>query len=142
MNVVSDFDRGKKEGRTDALLAEHTARLDAINGSIEQSASAIEALTKTVRDWSAKLSDAIRTLQEEGRLAEERVNVAAATLAADAARRRIELEATATGLATTAATLAATQTTNDRQWSRGQQLAMLVIAFAAVFVTVYFSLPQ
>lgn len=140
MSAVSDFERGVKEGRTDALLDEHTARLDAINGSIGRFSTTVEALAKNVREGLEKVSSAVRTLQEEGRLAEERVNVAAKTLAAEAERHRAELETTASGLAATAAALATSETKSDRKFSKREKVLSLVVAIAVPAASIYFGL--
>lgn len=118
--------RGLKEGRTDALLEEHTARLDRINGSIDRHALAMEKLTAVVHDGYEKLDDAIRTMQEEARAAVLAVEVSRATLAKETERRRV-------ALADEGATV-------DRKFSKRQRLAMLAVALAAVLVTVYFGL--
>lgn len=140
MSVVSDFDRGKKEGRTDATLAEHTARLDGIEGSLTRFGSAIEALANAMREGLAKLSAEIGMLQEQGRSAALAVKVAADTLAADASRRRVELEATAKELAVKASALAATETTNDRSFSKRAKILGLVFTVVTGAASIYFGL--
>jgi secreted Zn-dependent insulinase-like peptidase len=105
---VGDYESGFKQGRIDALLEEHTARLDGINGNIERFAESNDAL-----------ADEIRTVQEQLRIAAERVVVAASTLAAETERRREALA------------------TTDRTFDRRHAMAALVIAAAAVVLTYY-----
>ena len=133
---MNDYDRGLKEGRIDALLESHTKGITRINGNIERFAKSIETLEATVNEGMEKLSSAVRTLQEQGRAAALAVQVAAETLEADAARRRLELETKATELAATASALAATETKSDRSFTKRQQLAVLVVAIGAVIVTI------
>jgi chromosome segregation ATPase len=103
----------RKEGKTDALLAEHSQHLAKINGSVEDAAQALAVLTaevhhlsvtgeRALRDVQHKLEDAIREtvgeirkLQEELRIRDERVQTARTTLADETERRRAELAATA-----------------------------------------------
>ena len=92
MSELSDYQRGLQEGARDALLEEHTARLNKINGSVERHAKSVEALTRNMVQGFEKLASEIRTMQEEARLDRERVRVAADTLAAETERRRKELE--------------------------------------------------
>jgi len=100
----------RKEGQTDALLLDHSEHLAKINGSVEDTARSLVALTDEVRDRSVrgeralrdvqyKLEDAIRaavgeirTLQEELRIRDERVATAKTTLADETERRRHDLE--------------------------------------------------
>lgn len=89
-DISSEYERGKKEGRVDALLDEHTARLNKINGSVERFSKSHDNLAKSVSVGFEKVASEIRTLQEEARLREERVKVAATTLAAENERRRFE----------------------------------------------------
>ena len=77
---LTDYQRGLKEGRVDALLDEHTSRLNKINGSVERHAVAVE-----------QLASEIRQLRDEARLREDAVKVAAATLAEETERRRAAL---------------------------------------------------
>jgi hypothetical protein len=133
---MSDYDRGLKEGRIDALLESHTKGIARINGSIERFAQSVEALEAAVIEGLEKLSSAVRTLQEQGRAAALAVQVAAETLEADAARRRLELETKATELAATASALAATETKSDRSFSKRERFAGLVVAVGAVVVTI------
>jgi len=77
---VSDYERGLKEGRVDALLEEHAKHLNAINGSIER-------FIIMGGNWT----DALRTMQEEARADRLEVKVTADTLAKETERRRIEL---------------------------------------------------
>lgn len=92
MTELSDYQRGLAEGARDALLGEHTKRLNKINGSVERHAQSVEQLTRTTQQGFEKLASEIRTMQEEARLDRERVRVAADTLAAETERRRKELE--------------------------------------------------
>lgn len=93
MSELTDYQRGLQEGARDALLEEHTARLNKINGSVERHAKSNESLARTVQVGFDKVASEIRTMQEEARLDRERVKVAAETLAAETERRRKELEA-------------------------------------------------
>lgn len=88
MSELSDYQRGLAEGARDALLGEHTQRLNKINGSVERHAKSVEALTRETRSGFEKLASEIRTMQEDARLDRERVKVAAQTLAAETERRR------------------------------------------------------
>jgi hypothetical protein len=124
----SDLDRGRKEGHIDALLVQHTKRLSAISDCVDKLSGAVSELGETLRTGLLDLASSIRTLQEEGRLAEERVKVAAVTLATETERRREEL--------------AQSLASGDRKWTKRQQLLALalssVLALCAV-VGVYFA---
>lgn len=100
----------------DGVLAERLDGIDrhfaTINGSIEKFAIS-----------NSELASEIRTVQEQLRLAAERVTVAAKTLADETERRRAALE-TETGTA-------------DRRWTKRQQLAALLIALIAALAAVY-----
>jgi chemotaxis response regulator CheB len=80
-----------REGRVDALLEEHTSRLNKINGSVDRFAKSNEDMTKAMREMQEKLHDSIRGIEEQMRLDAERVKVAAETLATETERRREEL---------------------------------------------------
>jgi hypothetical protein len=80
MAKKSDFEEGKRAGRVAQTLKEHADHLNAINGSIARSAKASE-----------DLASEIRLLREESRLRDERVTVAAETLATETERRRSAL---------------------------------------------------
>lgn len=125
----SEFAKGVKEGRTDALLVEHSKHLGAINGSVAKTAAALTALKQEVHDGIAELASAIRTLEEQGRLAEERVETTRRTLATETERRKDALEVTADEL-----TLR--ERGADRKWSKWQQVAALAVAVSAVIVTI------
>lgn len=115
--------RGRKEGRIDALLAEHSSHLAKINGSIDRFSESSEDLTVAMRE----LASEIRTLQEEGRSAALAVKVAADTLAIETERRRDEL---ATSVATTSGT-----------WSLRSNKATVIYVFVgliAVLASIYF----
>ena len=88
----NDFDRGKREGRVDALLESHTKSILRINGNVERFSKALEQLASDVREGIADLSDGLRTMQEEGRARDLAVKVAADTLADETERRRDEEE--------------------------------------------------
>ena len=123
---LTDFQRGLKEGRVDALLEEHTLRLNKINGSVERFAKSNEVLVKAMRDMHEKLDTKLRNIEEQMRLDAERVKVAADTLAAETERRREEL---ATSLATTSTT-----------WSLRSNKASVVyvfVAFVSVVTAIY-----
>lgn len=104
---MSEFERGLKEGRIDAMLAEHTAHLERINGSIERFASSNEGIASE-----------LRAVQEQLRLAAERVVVAANTLATETERRRAELADSAS--------------VTDRRFSKWDRLAVLAFTAAGV----------
>ncbi len=91
MSEQTDYQRGLKEGARDALLEEHTARLNSINGSIERHAKSNEDLTKAVNNGLSKLTQEIQVMQVEARVREERVKAVADTLAAENERRRVAL---------------------------------------------------
>lgn len=86
------YEQGLKEGRVDALLDEHTQRLNKINGSVERHAKSVEGLTKQMTVGFEKVATEIRTMQEEARIREATVKVAAETLAVETERRRGEEE--------------------------------------------------
>jgi hypothetical protein len=88
----STYEQGLKDGRVDALLEEHTARLNKINGSVERHAKAVEGLAKSVSVGLEKLGSEIRTMQEQARARELAVEVAAETLAKSETNRRTEEE--------------------------------------------------
>ncbi len=139
--------RGQKEGRMDALLAEHSEHLAKINGSIERAALAEEALEKVVASLDVHTQDAlrklevqlklaianvasdVRTLNEDARLRDERVSVAARTLATETERRRTELADTASA--------------GSNKFTRRQQIAALaltVIGLGLSALVIYLSL--
>ena len=123
---LTDFQRGLKEGRVDALLEEHTLRLNKINGSVDRFAKSNESLAKAMREMHEKLDSKLRNIEEQMRLDAERVKVAADTLAAETERRREEL----------AASLATTSTT----WSLRSNKATVVyvfVAFVSVVTAIY-----
>jgi hypothetical protein len=133
------LERGKKEGRIDALLEEHSAHLAKINGSVADAAKALDGLSTEIHTLSRDsqraldaverelraalrlLGDDIRTLNEELRLRDERVSVAAGVLAKETERRREELAASVE-------TTDRTTRSNEVQFSRRQQLVALAIA--------------
>lgn len=78
--VPDEFERGRKEGRIDALLEAHSEHLGIINGSIERSAKALEAVAETVRELGRKFDLQIG-IAEAARVA----------LAEETERRRREL---------------------------------------------------
>lgn len=101
----------RKEGETDALLAEHSKHLKEINGSVADAAAALAVLgtevhtlgvvsrraledaEESLRKALRELASDIRSLKEEQRIRDERVTVAASTLAEQTERRREELAA-------------------------------------------------
>lgn len=111
----SEYDRGREAGRVDQILHEHGGRLEKINGSISESAVAL-----------ATLAVEVRTLSEEARLREERVSVAAKTLATETERRRSEL-------ADVAATGDRTFSRRERFLAGGMGLAFLGLGILAAF---------
>jgi len=118
----SDFDRGKREGRIDALLESHTKSIARLDIHIERQSESIEHLTKAVNKGMAALSDGLRTMQEEGRARDLAVKVAAETLAAETERRREELASAGAAVAW--------------QFTKRQGLAVILIAAAAVVVSI------
>lgn len=133
---LSDYQRGLKQGAVDALLSEHTARLNKINGSVERHAKSNENLTKEMRVGFEKLAGEIRTMQEEARLDRERVKVAAETLARETERRRAAIEEEKQAAE------------EEKQASSGAWLlrankatvASAIVAFLAVAGSLYFAL--
>jgi predicted nucleic acid-binding Zn-ribbon protein len=81
LDPAEEYERGKREGRVDALLEEHTVRLNKINGSVERAAIASE-----------KLIEQVRRLGDEATLREERTKAAAEALAAVTEQKRAALE--------------------------------------------------
>lgn len=130
--IPTDFERGQREGRVDALLEAHTKHLGKINGHIEQFTRVVDRLDKSTHAGFDKLEGAILSLQTEGRLAEERVNVAAITLAGETERRRAELAAAAEAKAL------ASSGDFQRFTKRERRLAGL-IAFATLLAYIWFS---
>jgi methyl-accepting chemotaxis protein len=122
----SEFDRGLKEGRIDALLQAHSEHLGRLNGNVEKFGLSNEALAAAIRE----LASEIRTLQEEGRLAEERVNVAATTLARETERRREELATAATAASTV-------EQSAERKFSKRERLIALAITVILAVIGFY-----
>lgn len=88
MNELSEYERGKLEGKTEARLDANDKRFDKINGSVERHAKSVEALTRAMQQGFTDVASEIRTMQEEARQRERDVKVAADTLAAEDKRRR------------------------------------------------------
>jgi outer membrane murein-binding lipoprotein Lpp len=82
------LERARWEGRIEATQENHTAHLVKLNGSIDRWASASEDLKGAV----AGLASDIQEMRAEARLAQERVRVAADTLAAETERLRVKAE--------------------------------------------------
>ena len=142
MSTLTEYERGKEEGRVTALLDEHTQRLNKINGSVDRFAKSNETLAKTMRDDASKtrdaldlLSSALRTMQEEGRARDLAVQVAADTLAKETERRRVEEDRLRIERATA---LEAPARTWDIRASKASVI-YLFIALAAIVVTIYFA---
>jgi len=142
MSTLTEYERGKEEGRVNALLGEHTARLNKINGNIERFAKSNETLAKTMREDATKtrealdlLSSALRTMQEEGRARDLAVTVAAETLAKETERRRIEEDRLRIERATA---LEAPARTWDIRASKASVI-YLFIALASIIATIYFA---
>ena len=76
----SDYDRGVEAGRIEQRLDGFDKHFAAVNGSIDRCA-----------DRLTELGTGIGELREDARLRDERVAVAAATLAQETERRRAEL---------------------------------------------------
>lgn len=105
------LERGKKEGRIDALLEEHSEHLAKINGSVGATAKALEALVAEIHKLSADsrralralesdlqkcirdLVSDIRTLNEDQRIRDTALTVAAEGLAKQTEERREALVA-------------------------------------------------
>lgn len=112
---TSEFERGRKEGRDEAEIAEHGRRLNAVNGNIAKFAAAVEHLTGEVRQ-----------IREQMNLEVARQKVAAEVLAAETERRRRELATEAMA--------------GDRKFTRRERLFAGVISLAATLATIYISL--
>lgn len=123
MPVDSDYERGKKEGRVDALLDEHTVRLNKINGSIERHAESNERLANAMKTGFDKLAGEMRVMQEEARARDLAVDVARETLAKETERRREELAASAETVTGT--------------WSLRSNKAQVVYLFVTIASLVY-----
>ena len=80
-----------ERGRVDALLEEHTARLNKINGSIEHHARSNEDLARAISTGLERVGNEMRKIQEEVRARDLAAEVAKKTLAAETERRRKEL---------------------------------------------------
>ena len=126
----SEFDSGVKEGKIDAHLQEHDRRLDAINGNIAKFTTSVRELATTVRKGLDGLASEIRTLQEEGRLAERERTSREQTLAKETERRREELALTATALS-------AQESTSDRKFSKRERLVALAVTVALGLISLY-----
>lgn len=125
------YEQGLKEGRVDALLDEHTARLNKINGSVERHAKSVEQLAKSVSVGFEKVASEIRTMQEEARIREATVKTAAETLATETERRRKQL--------------ADANEVPTRTWGIRANKATVISCVAAVGLatsTLYFALPH
>jgi hypothetical protein len=85
--MTDDMDKARAEGREEGRIAEilrrHEDHFSTINGSIEKS-----------KDAMIVLASEIRGLREDARIRDERVQVAADTLATETERRREELAGT------------------------------------------------
>jgi hypothetical protein len=81
----TEYDRGKEAGRAAQVEDEFRRHFIDINGSVARTA-----------DTLAELASEMRTMREEARLRDERVAVAADTLATETERRRSELADTTT----------------------------------------------
>lgn len=121
----SEYARGLREGRVEARLDSHDERFEKLNGSLGRHAAATEKLAIEI----AGLASNIRTLEESGKLAAERVETTRKTLAEETERRKDALEVTADEL-----TLR--ERGSDRKWTKWQQAAALAVAISAVIVTI------
>jgi hypothetical protein len=131
MAELTEYERGLKEGRVDALLDEHTQRLNKINGSVERFAKSNEEMAKALREGLELQARELRKLQEEGRARDLAVKVAADTLATETERRREELATAAAGTTTA--------------WSLRSNKATVIYAVAAIILgiaAIYFALPH
>jgi hypothetical protein len=88
-----DLERVRWEGRIEATVEGHTRHLEKLNGSIDRWATASEDLKGEVKLGLGSLSAEIQEMRAEARLDQERVRVAADTLAKETERRRVEAEA-------------------------------------------------
>lgn len=86
------LERGRKEGRVDATLDQHSQHLKRINGNIERFAESVESLETAVRLGLEEVREHIRAIQEERRLDQERVETARKVLAEETERRRATQE--------------------------------------------------
>jgi hypothetical protein len=135
VSEASDYQRGLKEGRVDALLEEHTFRLNKINGSIERHAKSNETLAREFKNGFDKLATEMRVMQEEARARELAVRVAAETLATETERQRQEVE-------TARIERAAALEVLPRKWTVRANKATVLGAFltlVTIFVGVYFA---
>lgn len=107
-----DLDAARKEGHDDATLAAHSLHLLNINGSLERTADALVALTteihklgadsqRDLRDVERKMKESvdrlaldIRTLNEDQRVRDTALTVAAEGLAKQTEERREALAST------------------------------------------------
>jgi len=137
MESLTDFERGKREGRVDATLDDHGRHLSRINGNIAKFATVVETLNSTMLEKLDTIAHEILTLQEDGRSAALAVTVAAETLEADAERRRGELAETAAGLAVTAKALETSETKDDRAFSKRERLAALAVSTVGALFYIY-----
>jgi len=131
---MSDFDRGKREGRVDALLESHSRSILAIGEDVKRIVGSVSTLSSTLEGALDKLSDGLRTMQEEGRARDLAVAVAAETLAKETERRRIEEERLRSERAT--ALEVPVRTWGIR--SNKASLLSVAIGLAVVLVSVYF----
>lgn len=91
-SILSEYERGKLEGRNEARMDEAFTRLNKINGSVERHAKSNEALAREMKAGFESIAGEIRNMQEEARIREASVKVAAETLAKETERRRVEEE--------------------------------------------------
>ena len=134
--VDEAVERGRREGRVDATLDDHSKHLTRINGNIERFAKSVEGLEKTVRSGLEAVHAEIRTVQEERRLDQERVAAAAKALAEETERRRKEAEEQRVERADALAVA-------PRKWglrSSKANVVYAVLALVGLLVTVYFGM--
>jgi hypothetical protein len=112
MSDETDREQGRKEGYRDAVIEDHTRHLGVINGSIERSALALEAVAKEVRGLSVKFDMQIK-MAEAARVA----------LADETERRRVALADNTESV--------------DRRFSKRERLAALAVTILFGLIGVY-----
>lgn len=133
------FERGQKQGVDDATLAAHTEHLRRINGSVDHMTAALTELREAIhargatsdsriatleRNLTAAIAAVasdVRTLNEDQRSRDVKVEAARATLAEQTERRRDALEE------------------GGWKFTRWQQTLGLLIAITSVLVGIYFA---
>ena len=116
MAEPSPFGAGLEAGRVAQVLKEHSEHFIDLNGSMDKTAAAL-----------VELASEVRQLREDARLREERVEVAATTLATETERRREELAGTVDS-----ADRAVAQ--NEYKFTRRERIGAAVLTVAIALV--------